>query len=282
MTLYLPLKIKSLLKNKHLIFWSIVFVDFWVVLWFFVFSRGSLPSNMVIYNEAAAFAYLGIISIASLAVSFTYAFGFQATALRYLTRFTRLTPGKYLLEDTVASLVTYALVIAILYISVSVCTYLKYHVVPSPANVPGLIVCLLACGVLLHVMSIFLALLCFAIGAPRSINYVSAIPLMVGFIAYGTCFAGYGPATEAVAYANPFNVMAYLILYYFTGKVPPVASYFEYVFSTYLMHKTVSVPLVDLRLAAISLIVWIVALSLISLFLVRKIRALSVYELMTA
>ena len=42
MTKYFNLNLKLLLTNPSLIFWAIIFVEYWVFMWVFVFS-GGLP-----------------------------------------------------------------------------------------------------------------------------------------------------------------------------------------------------------------------------------------------
>ena len=39
MTRYFSMRVKSLLTNPYLLFWSIAFIEFWVLMWFFVFGK---------------------------------------------------------------------------------------------------------------------------------------------------------------------------------------------------------------------------------------------------
>ncbi len=287
MTIYLTLKVKSLLTNKHLIFWSIVFIEFWVIMWFFVFSSGTfinlpleLVNELISANTATAFAYLGMLCTGTIAISFVYTIIHQLFAIRFLTKFTKLSSRRYIIEDTLASLIVYLIVMTILYLSILVSAYIKYGKLIMPTNPLGLFGILVLSALVMHLLAYILSLAAFATGHARSVHYISYIPLMLAFTAYAALWTDFGKVGPIIAYANPFHALASLIWYTYFGQAPPVGKYFTYIFEKHFAET--SITLVNPGIALASAIAWIVILSILSVVLVKRIRPVPPQEILAA
>ncbi|RLF06209.1 MAG: hypothetical protein DRJ60_04630 [Thermoprotei archaeon] len=273
MTIYLKLKMKDLLTNPELLGWGIGFIEFWVLMWIFVFTKGPPKTIPLEYfasvNASMAFGFLGLLSMASVAIGLAYSIFHQSRAARYLTKFTKLSPRAFLLEDFFGSLVTLLIFIAVIYASIIAANYAKFGVFPVLKNPIGVFVDLVISGVALYWFAYALALTIIVTRRTRAISMVSFIPLVIAFIAYSQLWVDF----KSLVYVIPLSTIPSLLMYHATGMVPPTGSYLAWLFG--------SEPLtsINLRLAAISLFAWIVIFIAISLVMLRKSRGIPLEEI---
>jgi len=190
-TLYLYYKLKGLLTSRSALFWGVVFALFWVLMWVYVFTRieGSPPvdilERILRASAALAFSYLGALSMGSVAVGLTVSAFASTGAVAFATRFTKLTPAKYLLEDFlagVAAVVAYALVCAVMVVAA---TYTRFGVLVLPQNPALVVVYLVLSGFLFYWLSRAVTLAMIALGKPR-LPLLQMIPLFTAFLSYAT------------------------------------------------------------------------------------------------
>ncbi|WP_148683402.1 hypothetical protein [Fervidicoccus fontis] len=120
MTKYFRLNLKALLKNPVLIFWAIIFVEFWVLMWAYVFGA-SVPS----YEEAVkdyvslAFGSLTIISLSAVATGIMNSLIYASKSIKFVTKYTKLSPSRFLMENATSSLVVLLTVSAVMFFSMT-------------------------------------------------------------------------------------------------------------------------------------------------------------------
>ncbi len=273
MTIYLKYRIKDILTDLELIGWSIGFIELWVFLWIFVFTSpppsGEMRIEYLKVSTGLAYSFLGVLSLASAAVGLTYKIYFSSTSIRYITKFTRLSPGRYLLEDFLGSLVAILILVGVVFVSVIGLTYVRWGVAPLPKNSLGVIADLVIASVLFYWMSYTLALATVVARRPRAHRITSYIPLIIGFIAYLQFWINYGPAV----YLIPSAPLIGILVYHSTGTYPPTGNYLGWLTGNKLYSA------LNLRLAATSTIIWIAIFVTISLILLKKVRGTPIEEL---
>ena len=118
MTKYLWMNLKVTLKNPHLIFWAILFIEFWVFMWAYVFGSW-LPSDASVIQgyTAAAYSNLLTISISSVAMALVNSILYASRSLRFVTKYTSLSSARFLIENLASSVSTLLIVSGILFLS---------------------------------------------------------------------------------------------------------------------------------------------------------------------
>jgi len=273
MTLYFKLKVKDLVTNPELLGWGIGFIEFWVFMWVFVFSGGGIGSPWDEYvvktNIAMAYSFLGILSISTVAIGLTYSVFYTSRATRYITKYTRMTPLKLIVEDFTASLLVILLFAFIIFISVIGLSYAKWHILALPENPIGVFIDLLLTGIAFYWFSYMIVLLLIVVRRTRALSMVSFLPLILGFIAYSQLWVDLGD----LVYVIPILQVPALLTYHGTGAYPPTGAYLTWLISTS------TVKAINLRLAATSLFTWIIIFIIASLILIRKSRGVPIEEI---
>ncbi|MHC1627233.1 MAG: hypothetical protein ACXQTI_00155 [Candidatus Nezhaarchaeales archaeon] len=273
MTIYLKLKIKDLLTNPELLGWGIGFIEFWVIMWIFVFTRMPPKTIWLEYfvnvNAATAFSFLGLLSMSSVAIGLAYSIFYESRAARYITKFTKLSPKAFLFEDFLGSLAALLVFVAVIYFSIMAATYAKWGIVPILDNPLGVLIDLIISGIALYWFAYALALTIIVTRRTRAISMISFVPLIIAFIAYSQLWVDFG----SLIYVIPLSTIPSLLMYHATGIVPPTGSYL-----TWLSGSKPLMP-VNLRLAAISLFIWIIIFLTVSLVMLRKSRGIPLEEI---
>ena len=154
MTKYLLHKIYSVVLKPEVLAWSIGFVLFWLVMWIYVFGRDLVEySGMPWYSDAVrsyvglAYGSLGLISLGSVAATLTDSIQQAYTSIRYVTKYTKLGPHRFLFEDVLSSLISLVIVAVVITVATTTLAWLEYGVLVIPSNSAGLLLDLLLIGV---------------------------------------------------------------------------------------------------------------------------------------
>jgi len=273
MTLYLRLKVKALLTNAELLGWGIGFIEFWVFMWLFVFTSGVEVKSpwyeyVVNTNAAMAYSFLGLLSMASVAISLAYSILYSSQATRYITKFTRASPVIFMIEDFVASLLVMFVTVFVIIASVMAGAYVRWGLTPHVENPVGVFVDLMLGGIALYWLSYALALVIIITKRVRATTMASFLPLILAFIVYAQLWVNFGD----LVYVIPLSTMPSLLVYHSTGAIPPTGAYFKW------LSGAGKLQAVDLRLAAISLCAWTILFAATSFVLLRKSRGIPVEE----
>ena len=271
--MYFRLKIKDMLTNPELLGWSIGFVEFWVFMWLFVFSPARVKVEWAEYfvqgNAAMAFSFLSLISIASIGIGLAYSFLYASRSARYITKFTKISPSIFLLEDFLGSIIALLIIVGVVYFSIILGSYFRWGVFPALENPVGVVVDLTLAGIAMYWFSYMLVLLLIVTRRTGSLTIASYAPLIPAFIAYSQLWIDIGN----LVYIIPFCSIPALIMFHATGAIPPTGSYLQW-----LSMRGMLTP-INLKMAAISTFSWIAIFIAASLILLRKSRGVPIEEI---
>jgi len=265
MTKYLWMNLRSLLTNPYLLFWSIAFVEFWVFMWVYVFGTG-IPNveAAVLGYCATAFGPIVILSISSAASGIAMTILYASKSVRYITKYTKLSPSRFLAENLLSSVLALLVISGVMFVSLLGVFSSKFGLTPLPKAPIGLSLIILLAALFEYLLSLFLSLLLVYLRAPRAASFISFVPLVLGFLPYISLWINFGSAV----YVSPFNCIASLCYYYYSGDIPPTGGFFMPGANT----------LVDVNLASVSLVGWLIALILIDVYLLSKMRGVGMEE----
>lgn len=273
LTTYLKYKLKELLTNVELLGWSIGFIEFWVFMWIFVFTQVSMVDEwtkvFLQINTGLAYSFLGVLSMAAAGTELTGSIYRSSVSTRYITKFSKLGPTLYLLEDFLASLVAILIYVLAIFVSVIGLSYARWGIIALPHSSVGIFAGLLIAAVTFYWLSYAFSLIIVVTKRARALTIASYAPLILGFIAYSQLWIDFGSAV----YFIPIVPLVGLLTYHGTGAYPPTGTYIGWLYSDKLY------PVLNLRLAAASSITWIAILIMISLLLLRKSRGVSIEEI---
>jgi len=269
MTRYLEMNAKSLLTNPYLIFWSIFFIEFWVFMWAYVFGNGIPPiEEAVRAYTAMGYGNLLMLSLSGACITIANSLLFSSRSVRFVTKYTKLSPSRFLLENILSSLIALLAVSGIMFISVFLVFSSKFGMFPLPTNVGGLIFSTFIGTFFIYAMSLFMNLVIVILRAPKAASFISFLPLILGFTAYMALWIDFGVAS----YILPFNCIVSVCYYFFAGQSPSTGNYFA------PGEKT----LVDINLALASLLAWAAMLIVLDIILLKKMRGIGVEEMRMA
>lgn len=274
MSKYALYKLKDMITNVEALAWSIGFIEFWVLMWLFVFSPSS-PAEagwgeaVVKGNIAMAYSFLGILSMSSAAVGLTAGMYRSSFARRFITKFGRLGPTSLVAEDFIGSIISVLFFVAVIFASVEVLSYARWGVLVVPNNLVGVFADLLLAGIILYWLAYDIAMALIVARRVRGVSGGSMTTLLVGFIVYAQLWISFG----GLVYLIPLAPLPALLMYHSLGVYPPVGAYL-----IWLTGKGM-VGTINLRLAALSSIGWAIALAAIAVLLTRKGGAVSVEEI---
>jgi len=273
MTLYLRLKIKDMLTTPELLGWGIGFIEFWVLMWIFVFSSVSGETSWKIYvvkaNVTLAYSFLGLLSMSSVAIGLSYSLFHMSRAARYITKFTRISTLRFMIEDFLGSLFAILIFALTIFMSVIGFSYAKWRILALPENPLGVIFDLVIAGVALYWFAYMIALGVIASGRTKAITMTSYIPLILGFVAYSQLWVDLGD----LVYIIPLCSLPALLTYHGIGACPPRGAYLFWLSGDKML------PAMNLRLAAISTFTWTIIFITLSLILLRKSKGIPIEEI---
>lgn len=271
MTKYVWMNAKSLLTNPYLLFWSVLFIEFWVFMWAYVFGKYVPPMEEAVrLYIAAAFGNLLMLSLSGASVTIASTLLYGSKAIRYVTKYTKLSPARFLVENFASALIVLLAISAIMFLSVVGVFYAKFGFAIMPVNAAGLSFNILLGTVFIYALALFLNSIVVVLRSPKSASFIFFLPLILAFSAYASLWIDFGN----LAYFSPFNCIVSTCYYYLSGKAPPTGQ----LISAMQNEGT----LVDVNMALASLIIWSMILMLLNIFLLRKMRGVSIEEIRTA
>ncbi|MEM0345487.1 MAG: hypothetical protein QW448_07140 [Thermofilaceae archaeon] len=275
-TSYLIYKFKSLMTNRSGLFWGIGFMLFWAVMWVYVFLRVEepLPPREVLEQvlkvvSALGYSYLGVLSMASVAIGLTSYKLYSSSASAFVVRFSRLTPFRLLLEDFVsgvAAIISYTLAVVA---AVTGLMYLRFNILLFPEKPVELLAYIVLAGVEWYWLSYLLCTVMLALRKPRS-QLLNMLPMMIGFGIYATLWLDPGK----LVYALPIAPLAPLVVSSASSIDPVAGGWIPYQPWRNPGAATVVEPLP----ALISTFAWILSLALASLLLAKRVTGIPMEE----
>jgi hypothetical protein len=259
---------KSLLTNPYILFWSILFIEFWVVMWAYIFGNyiPQVEEALRIYT-ATAYGNLLMLSLSGASVTIASSLLYSSKSIRYVTKYTKLSPIRFLLENLASSLIALLAISAVMFVSVTGVFYARFGLVLMPIDSVGLSASVFLGTLFIYALALFLNLLVIVLRAPKSGSFISFLPLVLAFTAYASLWVDFGNVT----YLSPFNCIVSICYYCFSGQAPPTGNF--------LVQGGQSI--VNVTLAAGSLVSWSIILMVINVVLLKKMRGVGVEEIRT-
>lgn len=282
MTLYLFYKLKGIATSRSALFWGILFTLFWILMWVYVFIQiEELPPRDILekvlkVNTALAYSYLGAISMGSVSIGLTISIFASSSAVAFASRFTKLTPSRYLIEDFLAGIVaitTFALACVAMVVAV---TYARFNILVLPENPVLLVLYLILSGALLYWFSRFIALFMLALGKPR-FQALNMLPLILTFLNYATLWVD----LENRVYALPLAPLLSLIVSAAAGIEPATGGWLlgGWLWMALKQGEMPKPPSsLDTYSALMSTAAWIIVFAAASLSLTRRARGVTLEE----
>jgi len=271
LTKYLWMNAKHLLTNPYLIFWSILFIEFWVFMWAYVFGAYIPPiEEAVRLYMASAYGNLLMLSLSGAAVTIASTLLYGSKSIRYVTKYTRLSPARFLIENFASALIVLLTISSVMFLSVIGVFHAKFGFTILPANAVGLVFSIFLGAVFIYALAFFLNSIVVVLRSPKSSSFIFFLPLIFAFTAYAALWVDFGN----LAYASPFNCIVSTCYYYLSGKAPPTGN-----LTSMAQNNR---PLVDVNIALASLLAWSIILMVLDTLLLRKMRGISIEEIRTA
>ncbi len=268
MTKYLGMHLKLLITNPYLIFWSVLFVEFWILMWAYIFGGYIQATEEAIRDyTATASGTLVILSLSGAAVTIAGSLLHSSRSVRYVTKYTKLSPSRFLFENLVSSVLALLVIAVVMFASVVIVFTVRFGMFPLPLNPLGLAFAMILGSLFLYALAFFLNSILVVLRAGRSATFIAFVPLLLGFLPYFALWVDFGNA----AYVSPFNCLTSLCYYFFSGKAAPTGAF------TMPGPKT----LMDENLVLISLSAWLVTLVIADVLLLRKMRGIGVEDIRT-
>lgn len=266
MTKYFNFNLKALLTNPYLIFWAIIFMEYWVLMWAYVFGANVPPYEEAISDYTSmAYGSLTIISLSAVATGIAETLIHSSKSIKFVTKYTKLSPARFLAENAASSLMVLLIVSAIMFSSVIGVFWHKFGMLVLPKSPLGLAATTLLSAIFLYAFSAFLSLLIVVLKAPKSASFVTFIPLMLSFLSYSSLWIDF----KIFAYISPFNCISALFYHYYSGKRPVTGGFF----------MSNGKELMDTALTTVSLTAWIITMLALVIILLRKMRGVSIEEI---
>jgi hypothetical protein len=266
MTKYLKMNAKSLLTNPYILFWSILFIEFWVFMYAYIFGNYIPQIEEAVRNyTATSYGNLLMLSLSGAAVTIGSSLLYSSRSIRFVTKYTKLSPSSFLFENLVSSILALLAISAVMFISITGVFYARFGFLMLPVNPIGLIFGVLLSTLFIYALALFLNLAVIVLRAPKSASFISFLPLILAFTAYAALWVDFGNVT----YISPFNCIVSVCYYFFSGQAPPTGNFIG----------QAGQDLVNMSLATGSLVAWSVILLVIDVVLLRKMRGVGVEEI---
>jgi len=268
-TKYLKMNAKSLLTNPYILFWSILFIEFWVGMYAYIFGNyiPQVEEAVRVYT-ATAYGNLLMLSLSGAAVTIASSLLYSSRSIRFVTKYTKLSPSGFLVENLVSSVLALLAISAVMFISITGVFYARFGFFMMPMNPIGLIFGVLLSTLFIYALALFLNLSVIILRAPKSASFISFLPLVLAFTAYAALWVDFGNVT----YFSPFNCIVSVCYYFFSGQAPPTGNFLA----------QAGQNLVNLSLATGSLVAWALILMVLNVVLLRRMRGVGVEEIRAA
>jgi len=216
---------------------------------------------------ATAYGNLLMLSLSEASVTIASSLLYSSKSIRYVTKYTKLSPSRFLLENLASSLIALLAISAVMFISVKGVFFVRFGFAVMPVDAVGLFFSVFLGTLFIYALVLFLNFSAIILRAPKSASFISFIPLILAFTAYASLWIDFGNVT----YFSPFNCIVSVCYYYFSGKAPPTGNF----------PVEGEQTLVNVSLAIGSLVAWSIILMMLNVILLRQMRGVGVEEIRT-
>jgi hypothetical protein len=257
---------KTLLTNRALWGWGVLFMIFWLIIGGLVESKG-LPSGdhaVALSYTASWYGLINLFSLSSLAISIAYSLIYSTHSLAYSFRYTKLKPSTYLINLVASSLIMGVVLSVIMLLSTYAIFTYKLGASVAPVNTVLIVPIAALGGVFMYTFATLLVLILINTLGLKNQNFVSFIPLLLGYV-FGFLQL-FVTLPSLVIYASPFSAIQDLLYHAYSGKPIP----------TVLSNPTG--PTLSAPYLAVSLMAWTLIFLFADSALLRRIKPRSIEE----
>ena len=256
---------RSVLTNRALWGWGVLFMAFWFVLGAYVFSVGLPPGPAAaVAYTSSWYAVIALFSLSTLSMGIANTISYGTSALAFGFRFTRLTPTAYVLSLLAAASAMGFVLSFLMAGVVSGLFSAHFGLARFPANLPAIVGVSVLAGAFMMGLATVLVMVVVNYFDLRSMSFVGFIPLVLAYIfGFAQLFVTLPPA---LLYVSPWNDIESLFFQAFSGSPATVTL------------ATPSSATLAWFVSAAALVAWIVALVGIAGVLLRRIPSVSIEE----
>ncbi len=264
--------IKSLFLSPEIIFWSIVFIIFWLFMGAYFFVRG-IPEEVVSLHEfkigytSSWYGSSGTFSLAILCVSLCYYFLFTTSSLPYITKYGKVSTTSFFFQIIFGTFLYATFLSMVLMLSTYVIFSQAFssNLLPQKPELALLFIGI--GGVFYYLVAAAIVLALILLKKVKSVRLASFLPMM---ITYALVFLQiFGLASETLVYTSPFNVIYSLTAYAYLGEPIPLKTGMQ----------TDESVLIDPAYSILILLAWIIILAVVDIYLMRKVKEVPTEEL---
>ncbi len=257
---------RSLLTNKSLWGWGVLFMGFWLVLGAYIFVQSGeiATAQAALAYTADWYGIIALFSLSSLSTSIAYSIYYASPALAYCFRYTKLRPITYLL-NLLGSSSFLGVFLSLIMLGGTYALYsTRFGFNLKPSDIPAAVIFSALSGAFMLALSSFLVLVVNNYLGLRNVSFVSFVPLLLSYVfGFGQLFTS---LPTVLLYSSPMTAMIDLLYHFYSGYAPTVVL------------TNPSSAALDWRLMAASLTAWTLVLLLTSGFLLGRIRPRSIEE----
>ena len=272
-SIYFRTSLLHYLLNPYSWFWGVVFMSFWAAMSAFVFSKGT-PEQYLLHHFGSTYGQLLILCVGSVAIGIVNSLYYSSFSVRFITKYSKLSTKRFYVEhflSTIIALMIFALVLWLLQVSFY---FIKFGEVYLPKNPVGTIFAVVISVCFIYAFSMFETYVVICLRRPLSAIF-DALPLMLSFIAYAAFWIDF----KIYSLAIPFYLISAIMFYFYTNQKPFTG---DIIGNIRYLAQYDSVPKgaeLDPILAIASMILWTIALSIASIFLIKKAKGVSIEEI---
>lgn len=267
--------IKRLLTSPAILGWGFAYMIFWILMGAYVFSSGMKPAdfyNQEIYGQVVNYytaGYAGVIvliSLGTLSTGITYMLYYQTGGLSHLFRYSKLTPLYYVSSVYIGSIVVSVINGLIMILLTGITFSNRFGLSLYPKNPLLLVAFIILAMVFLTSFSMILNIITLKTSR-RMRNFIAYIPLIFAFLfGYGYLFLN----MNKESYLSPFTMINTLVMSGYLNRPAPL-NYATLTTFNYYSGTPPAIINVSIPYAIFSLLIWTIALTIISIVGIRKL-----------
>ncbi|QIW23573.1 hypothetical protein EWF20_04975 [Sulfolobus sp. S-194] len=254
---YLKYALKSLLKDRRTLIWSLSFSFFLDILIIFYLTHiGTVIDKQTISTASGiVYALIVMMSMSFASIAIGRSFVEQSRSFSHLFRFSKMNGKSYLIQLIIAVALIYFIISSIFLIITSYLFYAKYNIFVLPSNSVELLLISVIGGLTLMGFVLLTNEIVLIFQGRKNINFVQFVPVYLYFaLDWAIVESG---VHGSLYYLSPFLSVTYLMSYSYTGTT-------LFPFNTVPYHFSIVLSL-------ISVISWIIAIIGLSSLLIEKI-----------
>ncbi|MGC9166898.1 MAG: hypothetical protein ACP5GR_04540 [Thermoplasmata archaeon] len=255
--------LKTLLKNKTVWFWGLLYVTIWLFLGVFVWGN-SIDRNYLKDYAGIWFAFDSIISISSISVTLSYSIYYASSSLAYLFRNSSMKPFKYYMENMFSIGTFFVIMGTILELIEIILFSIRFNMIILPNNIILTVILFFISGMIFYSFSMILVIIMNNYLGLKNVGFVSFIPMIISWLLSYSIL--YIKLPSYVIYSNFITTLTYIFTYSFIEKTPSI-----------ILTDPFS-PHINVFICTLSIIAWLILLMPICIYSLSKIRASSIEE----